>query len=176
MKSMFLKGNKIYLRSLQADDFDKIFAWENNPENWRVSGTSEHFSKKEIEEFVKSEQDILISKQVRLMICDASTNEAAGAVDLFEYDAKHQRAGIGILIEAAHRKNGFASEALMLASYYSLNEIGIRNLFASIFIDNEPSLLLFEKSGFKKIGHKKKSFNDNGKWIDELLYQKELIK
>lgn len=175
MKSMFLKGNKIYLRSLQPTDFDKIFAWENNPENWRVSGTNEHFSKKEIEEFVKSEQDILLSKQVRLMICSSSSNEAIGAVDLFEYDPKNQRAGIGILIEAAQRKNGFAFEALMLASNYSLNEIGIRNLFATIFIDNEASILLFEKAGFKKIGHKKKSFNDSGKWIDELLYQKELI-
>lgn len=175
MKSMFLKGNKIYLRSLNESDFDKIFSWENNSENWRVSGTLEHFTKEEIEEFVKADQDILSRKQVRLMICDSSTNEAVGAVDLFEYDTKHQRAGIGILIESAHREKGFGQEALILASDYSLNEIGIRNLFANIFTDNKPSVLLFEKSGFKKIGHKKKSFNDNGKWIDELLYQKELL-
>jgi diamine N-acetyltransferase len=172
---MFLKGNKIYLRSLNESDFDKIFSWENNPENWRVSGTENRFTKDEIEQFVKSEQDILIAKQVRLMICDSLTNEAIGAVDIFEYDAKHQRAGIGILIEPSHRKNGFGNEALILASAYALNEIGLRNLFASIFSDNAPSILLFEKAGFKKIGHKIKSFSDNGKWIDELLYQMELI-
>ena len=67
-------------------------------------------------------------------------------------------------------------EALKLIQDFSLNEIGIRNLFANILIDNTASISLFEKAGFKKIGHKKNWFNDNGKWIDELLYQSELIK
>jgi len=173
---MFLKGNKICLRSLNQSDFDKIFAWENNPENWRVSGTESHFTKEEILKYVSGNQDIFTDKQLRLMICDSSTDKAIGAVDLFDYDSKHQRAGVGILIEIEHQKKGFALEALKLVSDYSLNEIGIRNLFANILIDNEPSILLFEKAGFIKIGHKKNWFNDNGKWVDELFYQKELIK
>ena len=155
MKSHLLKGNNIFLRSLNSGDFDKVLSWENNPENWRVSGTTMPFSKETITDYVNADQDIFASNQLRLIICRLDSNKVVGAVDLFDYDAFHQRAGVGILIDSAQRKKGYALEALKLIQDFSLNEIGIRNLFANILIDNAASISLFEKAGFKKIGHKK---------------------
>ena len=169
-----LKGKLVYLRLLNPTDVDKVFAWENDPENWKVSDTTVPYTKEIIEEFVNAPQDIFVHNQLRLIICLNETNEAIGAIDFFEFDAIHQRCGVGLLIEPNQRKKGYGLEALSLIEPYASKEIGIRNLFANILIDNEGSIQVFEKAGYLKVGHKKNWFNDHGNLIDELMYQKEL--
>ena len=64
-----LSGKKIYLRALEPSDADTILRWENNPDNWSVSNTLVPFSRKLIEDYVRSAQDIYSVKQVRFIIC-----------------------------------------------------------------------------------------------------------
>lgn len=170
-----LKGPKIYLRTLEPSDADTILAWENNVENWRVSGTVVPFSKQLIEQYVQSAQDIFTTRQIRLMICRNEDNRAIGSVDLFDYEPIHQRVGVGILIEEPYRNLGIGSEALDLVSDYALNGLGIRNLYCSILGDNLSSKKIFEKAGYTFIGCRKNWFNDKGYWIDEYMYQKALV-
>lgn len=172
-----LKGKKIYLRAVEPTDAELILNWENDPANWRVSGTQLPFSKHLIEQYVQSAQDIYSVKQTRLMICESDSDTCVGTLDFFDFEPKHQRAGVGILIDKNYRENGYAKEALEVAENYALNGIGIRNLYCNILADNSSSIALFEGRGFESVGLKKNWFNDgNGKWIDEMLYQKQLVK
>ena len=98
-----------------------------------------------------------------------------GSLDVFDFDPKHQRAGVGILIEKEHRGKGYASEALSLLDEYALNVIGIRNLYCNILEDNTQSQSLFEKAGYVEVGRKIKWFNDQIDWLDEIMYQKQLV-
>jgi diamine N-acetyltransferase len=174
--SAILKGNNIYLRLLQASDFYKVLAWENDPDNWRVSNTSEPFSREVILEFVSTPQDIYATGQLRLIICRNDDHEAVGAVDLFGFDGQKQSAGVGILIEPGFRNKGYALEALFLLGEYGLKVVGIRTLFATIHDDNTASIRLFEKAGFLRTGVKESSSGHSGKWLNEVCFQKELIK
>lgn len=171
-----LRGNKVFLRALEQEDVAPILAWENDPENWRVSGTKVPFSKQAIVAYIAASQDIFTVRQVRLMICRLEDNKAIGTVDLFNYDPVHQHAGVGILIDKAFRKKGYGLETLQLTADYALNGIGIRNLECTILSNNENSKRLFEAAGYEKVGCKKKWFNNFGEWLDEYSYQKELIK
>ena len=94
-----LKGKQIYLRTIEPSDADIILKWENNPENWKVSNTLVPFSKKLIEDYVNSAQDIYAIKQLRFIICLLNTDKAIGTIDLFDFDPYHQKVGLGILIE-----------------------------------------------------------------------------
>ena len=96
--------------------------------------------------------------------------------DLFDYEPFHQRVGLGILIEKEFRHNNIGFEALQIISNYGLNILGIRNLYCGILADNKASINLFEKAGFKNVGCRKNWYNDNGNWVDEYLYQKQLVK
>ncbi|MBI3133286.1 MAG: GNAT family N-acetyltransferase [Bacteroidetes bacterium] len=170
-----LKSSKIFLRAVEPADLDCLLAWENNPEYWRVSNTLTPFSKELIHQYVHSAQDIYAVRQIRLMIEETASGKTVGAIDLFDFEPRHQRAGVGILIDEKYRKKGYASDALKLVKEYALNVVGIRNLFAVILADNKASIALFEKSGFEKVGHRKNWFNDGKNWIDEFMYQSQLI-
>lgn len=170
-----LQGNKIRLRAIEPWDVDKILEWENNHKNWRVSNTSVPFSKDLILQYVNSAQDIYAVKQIRLMITQLHDLAPIGSLDVFDFDPKHQRAGVGILIEKEYRGKGYASEALSLLDEYALNVIGIRNLYCNILEDNTQSQSLFEKAGYVQVGRKMKWFNDQIDWLDEIMYQKQLV-
>lgn len=171
-----LKNSHIILRAVEPKDVDLLYLWENNSENWQISNTTIPYSKEILRQFVEAPQDIYASKQLRLMITLTNTDQTVGAVDLFNFDPKNQNASIGILIDESFRKNQFAFEALNLLKSYALNVVGIRNLSATILENNMPSLKLFEKCGFELVGVRKKWFNNNGVWLDEHIYQCNLLK
>jgi diamine N-acetyltransferase len=77
-----LSGKKIYLRALEPSDADMILRWENNPDNWSVSNTLVPFSRKLIEDYVSSAQDIYSVKQVRFIICLVECDREVGAIYL----------------------------------------------------------------------------------------------
>lgn len=170
-----LKGPDIYLRVIEPGDVDTLLNWENDPKNWRVSNTQVPFSRHLIEQYVQSAQDLFAVRQIRFMICSNESHKAIGSVDLFDYEPIHQRLGLGILIESAERNKGLGLQALKLVAHYALNGIGVRNLYCSILGDNAASRRLFEKAGFIEIGCRKDWYNHNGTWVDEYLYQKQLV-
>jgi diamine N-acetyltransferase len=145
-----LASENIFLRTLQSNDAEVMLKWENNPENWEVSGTTTPFTKEEIEGFVSAEHDIEKNQQIRYVICLNSNRKAVGTIDLFEYDAESHKVGVGVLIaEIEHRNKGYASEALKLIINYCRNELNVVNLFCSITKDNIASIRLFEKCDFQ---------------------------
>jgi diamine N-acetyltransferase len=95
-----LKGNKISLRALEPEDLEFVYAIENDENIWEVSNTQTPYSKFLIRQYLENaHQDIYEAKQLRLAICKNQDDKAIGLIDLFEFDAKNHRAGIGIVIQ-----------------------------------------------------------------------------
>ena len=106
-----MENKTIYLRPVEPEDASLLVIWENNPENWRVSGTEAPFSYHAIREYINSIQSFRESKELRLMICMKDSNRPIGTLDLFDANFKHGRAHIGILIaDESERGNGFAKD------------------------------------------------------------------
>jgi len=157
---------------MEPDDIDKIYQWENNPENWVISNTNIPFSKNFLKEFIlRSSNDIVVDKQVRLIIVETSTKESIGTLDIFEYDPLHRRAGIGILIDKEKRNKGFAAEAIQLAIDFSFNRLHLHQLFCHIIKDNDESKHLFLKQNFQITGTKRDWILTGKKWHDVLFLQ-----
>jgi diamine N-acetyltransferase len=147
-----LSGLNIFLRELQPTDVDVMFNWENNANNWKVSGTVQSFTKAEIETFVNTPQDLIQNEQIRYVIFLNNSQIPIGTVDLFEFDAAKKTVGIGVLIaEKAFRNKGFAQEGINLITNYCRNELKLVNVFCNIQKDNTTSIRLFEKCGFQYI-------------------------
>ena len=167
-----LKGEQIYLRTLEPADADIILKWENNSDNWRVSNTLVPFSRKLIEDYVNSAQDIYSIKQLRFIICLVENDKEIGAIDLFDFDPYHQKVGLGILIaELEDRRNGYAIEAVLLIKEYCFNHLNLHQVYCNILSENKASIDLFEKSGFTICGAKKDWVKNNEGWLDELMLQ-----
>jgi len=174
MNNLFSYG-KISLRPIEPDDIELLYDWENNMEIWNESNTRTPYSRYILAEYIKeSAKDIYETKQLRLIIQNEN-GEPVGAVDLFDFDPYHMRAGVGILIHKAENRNhGYASDALHAIFEYSLEILGLKQLFSNISAKNESSIHLFEKAGFEKIGTKKSWLKTSTGWVDEMMFQKIL--
>lgn len=170
-----LEFGKIRFRALEPDDIDLLYDWENNTEIWEVSNTYEPFSKYILAKYIKdSHRDVYESKQIR-MIIETLEGQPVGAIDLFDFDPFHLRAGVGILIhDEKDRKLGYATDALNLLCNYAASHLRVHQLFANIAEDNQASIHLFKNSGFELCGTKKDWRNTLEGWKSELMFQKIL--
>lgn len=169
---MTLKGENIFLRALEPEDLDFLYEIENDEAIWEVSHTQTPYSKWVLKQYLENaHQDIFEAKQLRLVIVSKSTHEKVGLIDLFDFDAKNSRAGIGIIISSTFRNQGIGKETLQLITNYAFTHLNLHQLFANITTNNEASLLLFSNFGFQKIGTKKDWNKINGTFVDEVLFQ-----
>ena len=167
-----MENKKIYLRPVEPEDASLLVLWENNTENWRVSGTEAPFSYHAIREYINSIQNFRESKELRLIICLKDTQCPIGTMDLFDANFKHGRAHIGILIaDELERGKGYAKEAIQLVVKYASDSLGFYNLSANVLEDNISSIKVFEDSGFELVGIRKEWFKDKNKRVNERIYQ-----
>lgn len=168
-----LKGTKIYLRALEPEDLEFVYAVENNEAIWEVSNTQTPYSRFLIRQYLENaHQDIYQAKQLRLAICKNDSADAIGLIDLFDFDPKNKRAGVGIIIQNENdRHSGYGKEALGLVIGYAFNQLQLHQLFANISTENTASLSLFTTFGFERIGVKKDWNFTRNRFHDEALFQ-----
>ena len=168
-----LTGKAVYLRALEPEDLDFVHGVENDERIWEVSNTQTPYSKFLIKQYLaNAHQDIYEAKQLRLVICELNSTKAVGLIDLFDFDPRNRRAGIGILIKnSADRNKGIGKEALELLIKYSFLKLNLKQIYANIDTNNEASLRLFATFGFEKIGVKKDWNFIHGQFRDEAMLQ-----
>lgn len=168
-----MKGKNISLRVPEPADIDFIYNCENDTTVWHVSNTTTPYSRYDIEQYVlNSHHDIYAAKQLRLMIIlHDKTLEPIGAIDLFDFDPVHHRAGVGILLTMQERGKGYASEALALLCNYCFNTLNLHQLYCHISSDNEASIKLFTMAGFEITGTCKDWTLSGKNWHDACFMQ-----
>jgi diamine N-acetyltransferase len=168
-----LKGDTIYIRALEPNDLEFVYAIENDQNIWEVSNTNTPYSRFLVKQYLENaHQDIYEAKQLRLAICQDQDFPALGLIDLFDFDPKNNRAGVGIVIQKnENRKQNIGSDALELLIEYAFYNLNLHQLYANIGTENEASKALFTKFGFKMIGVKKDWTFVNGVYKDEAVFQ-----
>jgi len=168
-----LENKTISLRAPEPEDLDILYIWENNTGIWQISGTLVPFSKFILKQYLDhADKDIYETRQLRLMIQLNDTKRPVGAIDLFDFDPHHHRAGVGILIaDSSDRRKGYAREALETLMHYCHGVLHLHQLYCNIASENKESLRLFETAGFKPVGEKKEWMFSGKGYSDEWLYQ-----
>ncbi len=150
-----IKGARVTLRAVEPSDVELLYAWENDQALWGVSGTISPFSHHTLAGFIEAQRvDIFVSRQMRLMICDSESGAAVGALDLFEFEPLHLRAGVGIMVASQFRRMGYAADALAALERYAIDFLRLHQLWCNVEEGNSASLSLFQQAGYKQIGVK----------------------
>lgn len=168
-----LSYGQIILRALEPEDLDLLYTWENDTSLWHVSDSHVPFSRHLLAQYLQNvSRDVYEQKQVRFIIQNTELRPL-GAIDLFDFDPYHQRAGIGILIHREEdRRLGYALDALCVLENYATHALGIRQLYAGVSEDNTASINLFDKAGYRVTGIKKQWRRSSEEWKDEWFFQK----
>lgn len=137
----------ITLRKLEPQDIPFLYQWENDASAWPSSDNHNPMSQQDLRAYVESTTgDIYRDGQLRLVICQ---DEAAiGCIDLYDLDARNRKAGVGIYIAPAFRKQSMASEALHQLEAYAFGFLNLRQIYAFTAVKNEDAVHLFEKAGY----------------------------
>ena len=159
----------VTLRRPKLLDLDQLLLWENNLDNSFLSDNPMFYTNQQIEQFLTSDQDIFLDRQIRFMI--DSSGSPVGCVDLFEYDMVNSRAGVGIFIDEKFRNMGIATKALSLLKSICIKDYFISNLHANILYTNKPSIKLFERAGFNKNGIKENWIKTENSMLDVWFFQ-----
>ena len=174
LSTMFIKNDLITLRCAEPEDAERIYRWENDRDIWRVSGTHMPYSRFQIEQFLLDNNDIAAQKQLRLMIDLTEGGQTIGCIDIYDYDAFNERAGLGILIDKAYRQQGYAKAALALCVEYLFHDLLLHQVYCSIDESNTESQQLFVSQGFELVGRRKDWLKTAEGWLDVLEYQRIL--
>jgi len=142
----------IRLRAPEPDDLDFLYQLENDPEQWAVSDVlPAPVSRHTLREYLRHTHTSLAEAgQLRLIL--EAAGEPVGTLDLYDYSALHQRAGVGIAVARAARRLGYAEQALQVLLPYARTHLRLHQLYCTVSASNEASIKLFAKIGFFQVG------------------------
>ena len=161
------------LRAPEKTDVDRIFLWENEPSFFESLPQAAPLSRLQVWEYIENyKADPFATRELRLMFDDQESGQTVGYVDLFDFDPVNRRAGVGIYIDDEYRQKGFGTQALAQIETYAANTLAIHQLWAIVAIDNQPSLALFAKCGFKPAGRLRSWIRRRMQYADALFLQK----
>jgi diamine N-acetyltransferase len=168
-----MKYKKIRLRAIEPEDLELLYEWENDNSYWAISNTVSPFSRYTLKRYIEnSHKTIFETGQLRLMIEHAEDKITIGTIDVFEFDAFHKRAGIGILIaNESYRRKGYATMSLSCLINYCFKTLQLHQLYCNILSNNQISIDLFKKHGFVLIGIKKEWILVEDGYVDVHMFQ-----
>lgn len=170
---MYLKNDHITLRALEPEDLEHFYRWENDTTLWAVSSAVEPYSRYILKEYIAfADKTIYEKKQLRLMIERNADKAVIGAVDLFDFDSHHLRAGVGILVDKSFQYQGFGTEALELLVAYAFDFLKLKQLYAHVPVSNAVSKSLFAKLQFVHTGTLKSWLRQGDQFIDVDVLQR----
>lgn len=149
---MILHGEKVRLRLALPSDALLVLHWENDPQFWPITEQAGPFEIEQIEASLHRSGSLEEHGQARWIIFNKEL-EPLGLLDLFNFDAKDKKVGIGVLIgNGRHRGKGYASDAIrtLLQRLRQLKQI--KTVDCMIHVDNLNSINLFTHLGFEITG------------------------
>ena len=112
------------LRAAEPEDLDLMYLVENDTALWEFGNTNVPYSRFALRQFIEqTSNDINTDGQVRLVIALSSNRNAIGFVDLQNYDLRHRRAEVGIVIMPEWQRQGLGNEVLQLLEEYAYNHL-----------------------------------------------------
>jgi ribosomal-protein-alanine N-acetyltransferase len=111
-----------------------------------------------------------ISEQTRLSLL-ACLGESEGKV-IGEISVglnwRHRKGGLGYLLDADYRGQGYASEMLQAMAAHAFGPMGLHRLYAATYPENEPSGMLLARHGFTQEGTSRGAYCKEGQYLDGL--------
>ena len=145
---------RVYLRAFELEDYKLINKWRNDNE------INENFASNKL--FISSERDrkwieeriFNDKKDISLAVCLKENNELIGYTSIKDIDHWNKCAEwSGIIIgDKINRGKGYSSEIQHMVLTYLFNELGLHRVYAYQLEDNQASIAMVKKSGFKVEG------------------------
>ena len=148
-----LEDQTIRLRALEPEDLDVLMRWENDADSWQVGNTLAPYSRYALRQYLEqSVEDLYTTRELKLVIVHKASGESIGLIDLFHFDPHHRRIELGVLVDAAWRRQGVATAAVRLALEYALDFLHLHQVYCLVEENNTASRDMLLAAGLTQGG------------------------
>ena len=160
----------IRLRAIEPEDLEVLYNIENDLELWTVGYTNAPYSRYLLHDYVaNATSDIYADRQLRLMAEDGQGN-VVGIVDLTDFEPRHNRAELGIVVRKEYRQQGLAKLMVENIIDYARRVIHLHQIYSVVSVYNEAALNLFRSMSFKGGQTLEEWLYDGKKYTDAMFF------
>lgn len=161
--AVFLRGDRLALRTVEPEDYDFLHRHWNDPAIRRGFARHDPRTREEIATFVEDADD----STHFLASCDG---DPVGFAWLFAIDDVAGRAELGYWVAPDEQDAGYATEIATLAVQYAFDERGLHKVSARVLDWNDASRRVLEKLGFEREGRLRDHYFVDGEYVDADRY------
>lgn len=144
-----MKEPNIRLRALELEDLDFLYQIENDDRLWELGVSNVPYSRRVLLDYITSASaDIYVDNQVRLIV-ENEQNEQVGILDLTDFDPRHHRAELGIVIKKEFQGQGYAKASVSRLLQYARNVLHLQQIYAIVGIRNQKAAKMLQSVGFE---------------------------
>jgi ribosomal-protein-alanine N-acetyltransferase len=146
-----IKTNRLYLRSLNKDDWQMIsFLRSDKTVNKFVQRSSAATQEQALAFIEKIHQGQKNKSFYYWVISTQDQPQMIGSICLWQFSEDRKTAEVGYDLHPSHQGKGIMSEALQAIINFGFYDLHLNNIEAYTQYDNTKSTILLEKHGFKQ--------------------------
>jgi RimJ/RimL family protein N-acetyltransferase len=171
MKSrVFLEGNTIYLRALEATDLtDTYLQWLNDPEVTEFNSHAVFPNTRE--KMLSYYASVQVPQHVVLAIIDTATETHIGNIALQHIHWINRSAEFAILLgDKRFWGKGVGTEAARLMFDYGFNRLNLHRIYCGTYAGNQGMISIAEKLRMRPEGKRVEAVFKNGRFMDVLEF------
>ncbi len=162
---------RLILRRITNDDAESVFNIRSDERTMRFLDRKRMESHDEALQLIKRMEDSFLEKSgIAWGITTGGNNILIGTIGYWRMEKEHYRAEIGYLLHPDHWRKGIMTEAMKAVVDFGFGKMNLHSIEANVNPENEPSIKLLERAGFKKEAHFKENYFYDGKFLDSAIY------
>ena len=167
MTEPVLKTERLILRPIRMSDAHALFPLFSDP------ATMQHWSHAPLTRIEEMQTRVAhnLPPQSKPGFSFAITKDGERALGWINfYNASHGIAGLGYILTPAERGQGLVSEAVEAMLTYGFKTLKLHRVYLDIDPQNERSIAVAERAGFRREGHFLKAYFRDGEFLDSVIY------
>jgi RimJ/RimL family protein N-acetyltransferase len=162
-----IKGAKVWLRAVEAEDAERYHQWINDPVTNDQRGLYHPLSQAQAAAYVADKAPS--PEALTLTVCRGG-GDAIGLIGLRGICARSRRAEIWIYLgERSEWGKGFGTEAIRLLTDYAFDEMNLHRIWLECDPDNSAAVRSYEKNGFRLEGRHRDGYFRHGRFRDTVV-------
>lgn len=167
----YWSGKAINLRGVEPADGEHFFRWNQDSERARLLDfTWPPVSRAQVDAWALEQSLRRLEGDAFHWVIEDKTGQPVGSISTHDCNPRNGTFSYGIDIDLAHRRRGYASEAVRMVCRYYFDELRYQKVTVPIHADNPASIALHETLGFQREGVHRRMVYTLGSYINVLWY------
>ncbi len=166
-----LDSERLIYRDFKESDAQNLFEIRSDKRVMNYMDTFKHQSIDDAKALIDSINTSFEEKNgINWVVIEKSSEQFVGYFGFWRLMKDHCRAEVGYALSPDFWGKGYMTEAMNKMIGFGFNDLKLHSIEANVNPNNESSIKLLERSGFRKEAYFRENYLFNGEFIDSVIY------